>query len=83
MIEEKGLYPITILRTLHEEEQAILSGNGILTLQQLKAVPAGIEGIHESRLNELKTQAAEILQLGLRIDCLSRLQDGTETSGLW
>ena len=77
MIEEKGLYPITILRTLHEEERDILSKNGILTLQQLEAATAGLDGIQESRFNELKAQAAKIMKISQQVNCATIPPDGT------
>ncbi|RDE10906.1 MAG: hypothetical protein C4K48_12955 [Candidatus Thorarchaeota archaeon] len=81
MIEEKGLYPITVLKALHEEERDILSGNGILTLQQLEAATTGVDGIQESRFNELKDQAAKIMKTRLQENCDSVRQDLADTKG--
>lgn len=68
MIEEKGLYPITILKTLHKEERDILSTNGILTLRQLETT-SGVDGIHELRLNELKDHAAKVMKMSQQVNC--------------
>jgi hypothetical protein len=52
-IENKKLYPVTILRTVTDEERDVLYSNKILTLNQLvKADPKSV-GLPEERVQEL------------------------------
>jgi len=52
-IEEKKLYPVTILRTITDDERDILYANGILTLQQLVKETPKDTGLSEERVKAL------------------------------
>ncbi|MFB0543944.1 MAG: ATP cone domain-containing protein [Candidatus Bathyarchaeia archaeon] len=61
-IEEKKLYPVTLLKSLTEEERDKLSDNGILTLRQLVRDRFKIVNISESRISKLVEEAEKILE---------------------
>lgn len=61
LIEEKRLYPVTILRSPTEEEKGKLSEHGILTLEQLISRMERVN-IPESRMSELIDETKRILE---------------------
>jgi Holliday junction resolvase-like predicted endonuclease len=62
-IEEKKIYPITILSELSSPEYELFSKKGILTIKQLVALDQKINGISDLRLTKLKEQANKILEI--------------------
>lgn len=62
LIEEKHLYPVTILPDLTEEESARLSESRIYTLRQLVKVDAKEVNIPQHRFKELVEEAKRILE---------------------
>lgn len=67
MIEEKKLYPITMIRGINRDEEARLGDAGIVTLEQIIKTSADelwkITKIPKKRLNEFKSKSQDILSL--------------------
>ena len=61
LIEEKKLYPITILKSLTKRERDVLPEHGILTLKQLVEDRSKKRGISKSRLTRIIKEAKSIL----------------------
>ena len=61
LIEEKNLYPITILKSLTEEERNNLSDAGILTLRELITKRSAKLNISQPRRTKLIKEAERIL----------------------
>ena len=62
LIEETGHYPITMLKSLSQEELETLSAGGILTLRQLLSAQLP-PSIPSSRASRLRGEARKILEL--------------------
>ncbi len=67
MIEEKRLYPITLIRTLDSKTEAKLADAGVLLLRELLNSDlkelSGTTGIFRDRLEKLVQRAAEITKI--------------------
>lgn len=63
LIDEKELYPVTILKSLKEEERDALSGSGILTLKQLLEKRKEIVNLSKVRVSRLIKEAKGIFDL--------------------
>lgn len=63
LIEEKKLYPVTILRNLSEKERDALSDHDIITLKQLVEAKGKNVGIPKSRITRFIEEAESILAL--------------------
>ncbi|MFH0849020.1 MAG: hypothetical protein V1857_05915, partial [archaeon] len=63
LIEEKRLYPVTILKSLSNKERDVLSDHGVITLKQLVEARKEDAGIPRSRIMRLFEEAESILAL--------------------
>jgi len=63
LIEEKRLYPTTILKSLTNKERDILSEHGVITLKQLVEAKGKKVGIPKLRMTGLLEEAESILGL--------------------
>jgi hypothetical protein len=61
LIEEKKLYPVSMLEGLTDDERDVLSERGILTLKQLVSVELKTDNIPASRMREIVDEAERIL----------------------
>ena len=61
LIEEKKLYPVSMLEGLTDDERDVLSERGILTLKQLVSVELKTDNIPASRIREIVDEAERIL----------------------
>ena len=68
MIEEKSLYPITILKGIQKNERDKLLEQEIMTLPQLEASDVRVDGISDSRLTQLQERAGKILRIGQKVN---------------
>ncbi len=68
LIEEKSLYPITILKGIQRRERDVLLEREIMTLSQLEASDVRIDAISDSRLSELQEKAGKILRIGQQVN---------------
>jgi Holliday junction resolvase-like predicted endonuclease len=63
LVEERRLYPTTILKSLTDKERDVLSEHGIITLKQLAEAKGKTVGIPKPRMTGLLKEAESIIGL--------------------